>query len=60
LFKLTPKKRGVKFGRKPKVTVDCLNHARKLIRDGKTPTQAAKLLRIGRATLYRALQQKAA
>jgi DNA invertase Pin-like site-specific DNA recombinase len=54
------KSRGVKFGRKPTVTPDRLHQARKLIRDGKTPTEAAKLMGIGRATLYRALQQEAA
>ena len=54
------RKRGVKFGRKPTVTPDRLDHARKLIRDGKTPTEAAQILRIGRSTLYRALQDEAA
>ena len=54
------KKRGVKFGRKQTVTPDRLDHARKLIRDGKTPTEAAKILRIGRSTLYRSLQNEAA
>jgi DNA invertase Pin-like site-specific DNA recombinase len=37
-----------------------LSRWRKLIRDGKTPTEAATLLGIGRATLYRALQNEAA
>ena len=54
------RKRGVKFGRKPKVTKEQLAHARKLIGDGSTATDAAKLLRIGRSTLYRALQDEAA
>ena len=54
------RKRGVKFGRKPKVTKEQLAHARKLIGDGTTPTEAARLLRVGRSTLYRALQDEAA
>jgi DNA invertase Pin-like site-specific DNA recombinase len=53
-------KRGVKFGRKTKLTPDRLAHARKLIDHGTTPTDAAKIIGIGRATLYRALQREAA
>ena len=53
-------RRGVKFGRKSKVTSDRLAHARKLINQGKTPTDAAKIMGIGRTTLYRALQSEAA
>lgn len=53
-------RRGVKFGRKPKLTPDRLTHARKLIDRGKTPTEAAKIMGVGRATLYGALQRVAA
>jgi len=53
-------KRGVKFGRKAKLTPDRLAHARKIINQGTTPTDAAKIIGIGRATLYRALQREAA
>jgi DNA invertase Pin-like site-specific DNA recombinase len=53
-------RRGVKFGRKPKLTSDRLTHARTLIDRGKTPTQAAKIMDVSRATLYRALQREAA
>ena len=53
-------KRGVKFGRKPKLTPDRLTHARTLIDQGKTPTEAAKIMGVGRATLYGALQREAA
>jgi DNA invertase Pin-like site-specific DNA recombinase len=53
-------KRGVKFGRKPKLTPDRLAHARKLIQQGTRPTDAAKIIGIGRATLYAALQREAA
>jgi DNA invertase Pin-like site-specific DNA recombinase len=54
------KARSVKFGRKPKMTPDRLSHARKLIDQGKTPTEAAKIIGVGRATLYGALQREAA
>jgi DNA invertase Pin-like site-specific DNA recombinase len=53
-------RRGVKFGRKAKLTPDRLAHARKLIDQGKTPTEAAKIIGIARATIYRALQRAAA
>ena len=53
-------KRGVKFGRRIKLTPDRMAHARKLIDQGKTPTEAAKLMAVSRATLYRALQREAA
>ena len=52
-------KRGVKFGRKPKLTADRLTHARTLIEQGTTPTKAAKIMGIGRTTLYAALQRDA-
>ena len=54
------KRRGVKFGPKVKLTADRLSHARKLIDQGKTPTEAAKIIGIGRTTLYGALQRAAA
>jgi DNA invertase Pin-like site-specific DNA recombinase len=55
------KRRGVKFGRKPKLTPDRLALARKLIdHDDKTPTQAAKIMGVSRSTVYRALQRAAA
>jgi DNA invertase Pin-like site-specific DNA recombinase len=54
------KRRGVKFGRKVKLTPDRLTHARKLIDQGRTPTEAAKIVGVGRATLYGALQRTAA
>jgi DNA invertase Pin-like site-specific DNA recombinase len=53
-------RRGVKFGRKPKLNSDRLAHVRKMIDHGTTPTDAAKIIGIGRATLYRALQREAA
>jgi DNA invertase Pin-like site-specific DNA recombinase len=53
-------RRGVKFGCKPKLTPDRLAHARKLIDQGKSPTEAAKIIGIARATIYRALHRAAA
>jgi DNA invertase Pin-like site-specific DNA recombinase len=53
-------RRGVKFGRKAKLTPERLSHARTMIDHGTTPTDAAKIIGIGRATLYRALQHEAA
>ncbi len=52
-------KRVVKFGRKPKLTPDGLFHARTLIEQGKTPIEVAKIVGIGRSTLYGALQREA-
>ena len=54
------RRRGVKFGPKLKLTPDRVSHARKLIQQGQTPTQAARSIGIGRSTLYRALQNGAA
>jgi DNA invertase Pin-like site-specific DNA recombinase len=47
--------RGVKFGRKPKVTPQQVAHARKLIKYGEASQAVASLLRVSRATVYRAL-----
>lgn len=48
-------KRGVKFGRKPKLSPEQIEHARKLIEQGESRQYVADLLRVGRVTLYRAL-----
>jgi DNA invertase Pin-like site-specific DNA recombinase len=47
-------RRGVKFGRKVKLTSE-LDHARKLIDKGEGRQYVADLLSVGRSTLYRAL-----
>src|SRR5271166_6042586 len=47
--------RGVKFGPKPKLTAQQIGHARTLINQGETPQSVAAILRVSRATLYRAL-----
>ena len=49
------KRRGVKFGRKPKLTPQQIGHARKLIDDGQRREDVAALLNVDRTTLYRAL-----
>jgi hypothetical protein len=49
-----------KFGPKVELTLDRLSHARKLIDQGKTPTEATKIIGIGRTTLYGALQRAVA
>ena len=51
--------RGVKFGRKPKLTGQQIAHARKLIEAGEAVPEVAKLLSVDRATVYRALQRVA-
>jgi hypothetical protein len=47
--------RGVKFGRKPKLMPQQLNHARKLIDDGERREDVAALFNVDRTTLCRAL-----
>ena len=48
-------RRGVKFGRKVKLTHKQIDHARKLIDKGEARPYVADLLNVGRSTLYRAL-----
>ena len=48
-------RRGVKFGRKPKMTPQQVAHARKLIDAGDDRSKVAALFKVGRKTLYRAL-----
>jgi Enterobacteriaceae phage serine recombinase len=49
------KHRGVKFGRKPKLTLQQIKHARKLIAGDESPHDVAASYKVSRATLYRAL-----
>ena len=49
------KKRGVKFGRKPKLTRQQIDHARKLIEQGEAVGDVATTLSVSRATVYRAI-----
>ena len=45
----------MKFGRKVRLTVEQIDHARKLIDQGESRQYVANLLNVGRSTLYRAL-----
>jgi len=49
------KRRGVKFGRKRKLTAQQIGHARKLIDAGERRAEVAALLNVDRTTLYRAI-----
>ena len=48
-------RRGVKFGRKVKLSAEQIEHAQKLIDKGEARQYVAGLLNVGRSTLYRAL-----
>jgi DNA invertase Pin-like site-specific DNA recombinase len=48
-------RRGVKFGRKPKLTPQQIEHARKLIEGGEDREEVAALFTVSRKTLYRHL-----
>ncbi len=47
---------GVKFGRKPKLSSEQIDHARDQIEGGKTAQKVTALLNVGRMTLWRALK----
>jgi DNA invertase Pin-like site-specific DNA recombinase len=47
--------RGVRFGRRPVLSPDQVEHARALLADGRTTAETARLMGVHRATLYRAL-----
>ena len=49
-------RRGVKFGRKPKLSHQQVDHARKLLEQGEAPQTVADSFGIGRSTLYRCLK----
>jgi DNA invertase Pin-like site-specific DNA recombinase len=51
---------GVKFGRKPKLTRQQIEHAAKLLEEGRPRGDVASLFQIDRSTLYRALRSAAA
>jgi len=50
------KARGVKMGRKPLLSAQQVEHARKLLEEGEYPVKVAQLLNVSRRTLKRALQ----
>ncbi len=47
------RQRGVKVGRKPKLSPDQIDHARKLIDAGESPRHVATSMGVSTATLYR-------
>lgn len=49
------KARGVRFGRPPKLTADQISLGKRLVEEGTSVREAAKLLKCHHATLYRAL-----
>ena len=49
------KARGVRFGRPPKLTADQVSLGKRLVEEGTSVREAAKLLKCHHATLYRAL-----
>jgi len=53
--RVAAKARGVRFGRPPKLTADQIALGERLVREGTSVREAAKLLKCHHATLYRAL-----
>lgn len=49
------KARGVEVGRKRVLTPAQISHARQLVNQGESPSAVARSMRVGRSTLYRAL-----
>jgi len=50
------KARGVEVGRKRALTPAQISHARQLVEHGESPSAVARSMKVGRSTLYRALQ----
>jgi DNA invertase Pin-like site-specific DNA recombinase len=53
--RIAAKARGVRFGPSPALSADQVAHARQLIAQDKPVAEVARLLKVHRATLYRAL-----
>jgi DNA invertase Pin-like site-specific DNA recombinase len=53
--RIAARSRGVRFGPSPALSADQIAHARQLIAQDKPVTEVARLLKVHRATLYRAL-----
>jgi DNA invertase Pin-like site-specific DNA recombinase len=53
------KDRGVRMGRRPALNPSRLRLARKLVAEGEKPAAVARLLKVGRATIHRALKLSA-
>ena len=52
---MAAKARGVRFGRPPKLTAEQIALGERLVSEGTSVREAAKLLKCHHATLYRAL-----
>lgn len=52
--RIQAKARGVRFGRPPKLTGEQIKLAHRLIDDGTSVPEASRILKVHRATLYRA------
>jgi DNA invertase Pin-like site-specific DNA recombinase len=50
------KRRGEHIGRRPALSAAQVREARELVKAGKSPTYVARIMRVGRSTLYRALE----
>jgi len=50
------KRRGERLGRRPALTPAQVREATAMVKRGDSPSHVARILRIGRSTLYRALQ----
>lgn len=53
------KARGVEVGRKRVLTPTQISHARQLVEQGESPSAVARSMKVGRSTLYRALNLSA-
>ncbi len=51
------KRRGERLGRRPALTAAQIREAQNMLRRGESPNHVARVLRVGRSTLYRALAQ---
>ncbi len=51
----TAKQHGIKLGRKPKLSPNKIEHARRLIDSGESPRHVAKTVGVSTATLYRSI-----
>jgi DNA invertase Pin-like site-specific DNA recombinase len=54
--RISAKARGVRFGRPPKLAADQVALARRLIAEGTSVPEAARILKVHRTTMYRALE----
>ncbi|MBF0334057.1 MAG: recombinase family protein [Alphaproteobacteria bacterium] len=57
--RVAAKARGVRFGRPPKLTADQVALAQRLVDEGRSPREAARILNVHASTLYRAFALQA-